>query len=626
MKRKLGKIPKRAETAILLTFVYFIMLMFYINEPFFASDEGDIYLMGSVVANGNMIYRDVRSQHMPVMYYISAIFALFGVSSVTVFRICFYMLMAVLWGVMYYRYSKHIDKRVVALYPVIYIIMLGFVDMGHAVLSDQFQGICMAILLFELLIFEKTRELKTGNMVMISLAVFLSFGSAFVAAFAIFFVALTVIALELQRYAQMKIGPIRSVGKLFTDYWKLIVFVAAPFVVLLLFYLVTGTLDDFYNWAYVLNMTVYPKYTGYGGSGGILDSMFGGIKFILAELALPASGASLARLAFFVITVGAVCFFVRLQKERKNWILAGGILLFWIGAATRGYTNFHGTPALAVACVMFACALCGVIDDVKKNAIALSAVALVIVSFMPPYVSQIVDFSPGTMLNSMKMNEGSKSHIVDILTEDGEIIGFSTLDTHILFESNTVPSKLNGSCIWTWEFSGKEDLQECIENPPRVFVFNRDSAIWGYSMQDYAPEINDFIQENYTNLDPIGHGDLYIRNDYYEEALVIINEDAVRHTGYAMLQSAYDLDLQNNTVEVKLIGKNPYQGVQFATWSDEGGQDDLFWYDAEQNADGSWSYVIDLDEHQTLGRYYIHVYTNDGQKISLLRELSFVVE
>lgn len=624
MGLKIGKISKRTKTALLLVLVYFVMLMFYINEPFFESDEGDIYMVGAAIANGRLLYRDITSQHMPVMYYIAAVFSLLGASTITAFRIWFYLLMAVFWGVMYYRYSEHLNKKAVALYPMIYIMMLSRIDLGHTVLSDQFQGIGMAILLFELLIFEKTRELKAGNMIMISLAVFLSFGSAFVAAFAVFFVALTVIVLELQRFAQMKLGPVKSVCKLFCTYWKLVVYVAAPFVLLLLFFVVTGTLDEFYDWAYLINCTVYPKYSNYGGS--ILDSMFGGANSIMAALALPTAGSTINQIVFFAVTASAAYFFVRLQKERKNWILTGGVLLLWIGAATRGYMNFHGTPAVAVVCIMCACALCGIIDELKKSTIAVSIVALALVCFSAPYISLVVNFSPMAALRSFKVAEDSHSYVIDLITEDKEVVGLSTLNTNYIFESNTSPTKLNAACVWIWEFGGKEDLQRCIDNPPRVFVYDPGYAVGGYSIRDYAVELDLFIHENYTDLGPMGYPTLYVRNDYYEEALEIINEDSIRRTGCVKQQIFCELDSETNTMKVNLVGGNAYQAVSFVVWTEENGQDDLRWYEAKRSLDGSWAYTIDLEDHQSQGLCYVHVYVSDGQTSNMLRQISLIVE
>jgi hypothetical protein len=52
-------------------------------------------------------------------------------------------------------------------------------------------------------------------------------------------------------------------------------------------------------------------------------------------------------------------------------------------------------------------------------------------------------------------------------------------------------------------------------------------------------------------------------------------------------------------------------GIQFAVWSEKGGQDDLHWYSAEKESDGTYGYKVDISEHKdTLGVYQVHVYAS----------------
>ncbi|WP_033127032.1 GBS Bsp-like repeat-containing protein, partial [Eubacterium sp. ER2] len=48
--------------------------------------------------------------------------------------------------------------------------------------------------------------------------------------------------------------------------------------------------------------------------------------------------------------------------------------------------------------------------------------------------------------------------------------------------------------------------------------------------------------------------------------------------------------------------------VMFATWSEQGGQDDLVWYTGHKNADGNWETTIDIRDHKTAGAYKVDVY------------------
>lgn len=58
--------------------------------------------------------------------------------------------------------------------------------------------------------------------------------------------------------------------------------------------------------------------------------------------------------------------------------------------------------------------------------------------------------------------------------------------------------------------------------------------------------------------------------------------------------------------------KLPYgkgiEKVSFAVWSQEEGQDDLVWYEAERNSQGGWSVNVPLIDHQSEGVYLVHAY------------------
>ena len=59
-----------------------------------------------------------------------------------------------------------------------------------------------------------------------------------------------------------------------------------------------------------------------------------------------------------------------------------------------------------------------------------------------------------------------------------------------------------------------------------------------------------------------------------------------------------------------------YERVQFPTWSDEDGQDDIVWYNAEWDDSGRWTVTVDLRRHKPGDAYTIHVYVKkDGQTV-----------
>lgn len=52
--------------------------------------------------------------------------------------------------------------------------------------------------------------------------------------------------------------------------------------------------------------------------------------------------------------------------------------------------------------------------------------------------------------------------------------------------------------------------------------------------------------------------------------------------------------------------------VRFAVWSDDKGQDDIVWYDAEKQADGSWTATVKSSKHKSAGNYQVHCYQNNA--------------
>ena len=72
-------------------------------------------------------------------------------------------------------------------------------------------------------------------------------------------------------------------------------------------------------------------------------------------------------------------------------------------------------------------------------------------------------------------------------------------------------------------------------------------------------------------------------------------------------------DAESMTITFRDAG---YEQVKFPTWSDEDGQDDIAWYNAEMDASGRWTVTVDLRRHKPGDAYTIHVYvTKDGETV-----------
>lgn len=74
----------------------------------------------------------------------------------------------------------------------------------------------------------------------------------------------------------------------------------------------------------------------------------------------------------------------------------------------------------------------------------------------------------------------------------------------------------------------------------------------------------------------------------------------------------YSVSRSSSKQEIFVMGVDGVSDVQFPTWSDENGQDDIIWYGGTNHGNGTWSTIIDSMNHASGGRYTTHVYVTDA--------------
>ncbi len=79
------------------------------------------------------------------------------------------------------------------------------------------------------------------------------------------------------------------------------------------------------------------------------------------------------------------------------------------------------------------------------------------------------------------------------------------------------------------------------------------------------------------------------------------------------------------TMQITVKNAETYDQVLLPVWSEVNGQDDLVWYNAEKQADGSWRYTVNLKQHHSAGAYQIHVYGRKDGNLELIAHTWIVV-
>ena len=95
----------------------------------------------------------------------------------------------------------------------------------------------------------------------------------------------------------------------------------------------------------------------------------------------------------------------------------------------------------------------------------------------------------------------------------------------------------------------------------------------------------------------------------------------------AVSASADSTDISRYVLSASgVIVPGGYSAAYFAVWSADGGQDDLRWYRASVNSDGTLSYTMNLKDHQSHGDFIVHCYVVSGSTLKLIGSTGFTIE
>lgn len=85
----------------------------------------------------------------------------------------------------------------------------------------------------------------------------------------------------------------------------------------------------------------------------------------------------------------------------------------------------------------------------------------------------------------------------------------------------------------------------------------------------------------------------------------------------------YNISLSSTQREVGIMGATNVSRVQFPTWSNTNGQDDIVWYEGTNRGGGKWNAVVDTTKHKNGGVFTTHVYVTTGSQSSYVGSTSY---
>lgn len=102
-----------------------------------------------------------------------------------------------------------------------------------------------------------------------------------------------------------------------------------------------------------------------------------------------------------------------------------------------------------------------------------------------------------------------------------------------------------------------------------------------------------------------------------------IKEDKINiQLGYKAVSERID----SRSARIRLYGvSDDVTKMDFAAWSVQEGSDDLVWYSAKKNPDGTWSADVHSKRHKVAGEYVCHMYITSGET-QFVTETTFNIE
>lgn len=194
------------------------------------------------------------------------------------------------------------------------------------------------------------------------------------------------------------------------------------------------------------------------------------------------------------------------------------------------------------------------------------------------------DVAPPSVEDISVSNDNNSGKITVKIVGVSSAAGISSVRVPIWSESN------QGDVVW----------YDAVKQSDGSYVVKTDISKHKYNVGKY--NIHIYVKDKNGVLTNIGCKNCEFT--YGVDAITLQNDSA---------QTVYPVTAENVVMPLGV------QKVEFAAWSEAGGQDDVRWYTANADGNGNYKANIDVRNHKTSGKYSIHAYatTKGGKKIYL---------
>lgn len=530
-KEKIINIFKENKFPIICFLISFIISIIIASCRTFC-DEADIISASWLMSKGYNLYSDIFCHHMPIPYWFLQIFHILHVDSIVTLRVLFAIITQSYFIFLYLFFRKKISKYIIPLTSVIYFLMRNIM-FQNIILADSFVALGFFTIFLEILI-NHEMNFKLKDKILISFATMISFGSSLIAVYplAIFFIYYIVKRVIL--YIKDK----KNVKANFIEDLKFMIIVLIPFIIMLLYFILTKTLDDFIENGIKFNTEYYSIFNEESTpisliikqitklpEWGFEQLKYGTINLYLYKFKTRAVFGGINFVIFIIWSI------VSIYKKRNNAIL---LVLFSYFCYMRD--DFHASTFFILCNYFLAegiiCSIKKLKDKKTKIDIKSTIIKATVISFVLAY-SMLYMYI--LVMNNYRMIKGKSSvleygkdykKIIELTTDETDKIWVAPLMAELYFVTQREPANENIFYLpWQAIKPGlnQQLVNDLEENKTKLIIYDSNVNIWGIKVSSYANMLEQYLKENYFKIDE--KSNVYFRNENKQEIINILVEN-----------------------------------------------------------------------------------------------------
>ena len=495
---------KREKFTIILFAIGYI---FTILEAFYGvfGDEADVISASWLMSQGKHLYSDIFCHHMPVPYFFLEIFQYFS-NSVIFLRLSYGIVTQSFFILLYIFFRKKLPHYVIPLTAALWG-MMRHIFLQNMILADTFVALGLFTIFLEM-ITHKEAKYERKDKILISFATFISFGSSLIAVYPLMIFYLYYIGKRIALYIKEK----ENALSYFKEDICFMLIVLCPFLVFILYFIITGTWGAFLENGIFFNTDYYSIYNEEATPVSLVINQFldfpakAWVRVLFGTKYLPLGIYSptdiFTGMSFVIFFVWSI---VSLFRYKQKAIL---YILFVYFCYMRD--GFHICTFMIFCQYFVAEAILWCMEQMRKKEKGkmLKAIAIAITFVYSAFYIFIIGLSIFYMIKDKTyVTDYGKEYreVILAVTEEEDTIWAVPLKPELYFVTRRQPA--NGNIFYLPWQSIKPGVNEKIEEDirqkkPTVIVYDAEESLWGGTSKpaDYCGWLENILNENYFTI------------------------------------------------------------------------------------------------------------------------------